>query len=298
LNISNEFIQTTSPWSFAADGLPTLKGRRFDHSGRPLIHFMHGNGFCGAIYWNFLRHFRDGYGLFLHDVQGHGDSEAGAGFPGWKATVARTATLIQQHPVTRSQLPLIGMGHSFGAAVTLMTAARHPELFRCLVLVDPVLFPPGLKRVLRYFPGLNPIVRKARTRTQHWPTREAAWGYLHQRGIFRGIEDDALACYIDHGLEHREDGLHLKCPREVETQIFSSMPMGLWAAVKAVRCPVYILHGRDSYPFVAQGAARAARINPRFTIQSQAGGHCFMLEHPRKAHENVDAYLRGLAGSR
>ncbi len=294
MNISQEFIQATVPWAFEEDGLPALRSRRFDHGGRPLIHFMHGNGFCGATYWNFLRHFKTGYGLFLHDVQGHGDSDPGEGFPGWKATVTRTATVIQQHPVTQTKLPLIGMGHSFGAAVTLMTAARHPELFRCLVLVDPVLFPPGLKRLLRYFPGLNPIVAQARKRTPHWPTRQAAWDYLHQRGIFRGVEDDALACYIDHGLEHRADGLHLKCPRETEAQIFASMPLGLWSAVKGVQCPVYILHGRNSYPFVSRGAKRAARLNSCITVETTRGGHCFMLEHPREAHERIETYLQKL----
>jgi pimeloyl-ACP methyl ester carboxylesterase len=125
----------------------------------------------------------------------------------------------------------------------------------------------------------------------HWPSRAAAWDYLHQRGIFRGIEDEALACYIDHGLSHGPDGLRLKCPREIETQIFSSMPRGLWRAVTAVQCPVFILHGRSSYPFVTAGAIRAARLNPRITVDSLPGRHCFMLERPREAHHKVAHYL-------
>lgn len=292
MNTSQEFLRATQPWSFGTDGLPTLRGRHLANPDRPLIHFMHGNGFCGAVYWNFLRQFSGHNALFLHDVQGHGDSENGAGFPGWKATVARTARVIRQHPLTQARLPVIGMGHSFGALVTIMAAARDPGLFNYLVLLDPVLFPPGLKRVLRYFPGLNPVVRKARTRTVHWPSRQAAWDYLHQRGIFQGVQDDALDCYIDHGLEHRPDGLHLKCPREVETQIFASMPVGLWPAVAAVQCPVFILHGDRSYPFVTQGATRAARLNPLVAVSSMAGGHCFMLERPLDAHHQVAAYLR------
>ncbi len=291
MNISLELPALTQPWYFDADGGPTLHGRTIENPGKPLIHFLHGNGFCGAVYWNFLREFEQDYGLFLHDVQGHGDSEAGDGFPGWQPVVERTATVIRKHPLTAGRLPLIGMGHSFGASLTVFMAARHPELFRCLVLVDPVLFPPTLKMALRMIPSLNPVVRKARTRTIHWPSREAAWSYLHQRGIFRGFPDEALACYIDHALAHEADGLHLKCPREFETQVFSSMPRGLWRAIASVKCPVFILHGEQSYPFVAKGAARAAKVNPNFKVQTTPGGHCFMIQHPQEAHRLVETFL-------
>ena len=39
--------------------------------------------------------------------------------------------------------PVIGVGHSIGAIVTLRAALRDPGKFRALVLIDPVLFVPG-----------------------------------------------------------------------------------------------------------------------------------------------------------
>ena len=292
MSLSEEFTRVTEGWSFDADGGPTLRGRASVHDDRPLIHFIHGNGFCGAVYWNFLREFRDTYSLFLHDVQGHGDSDNGEGFPGWNAVIERTATVIRSHPLTSTRTPLIGMGHSFGASVTIIAAARYPELFRCLVLVDPVLFLPALKAAFTMIPGLNPVVRRARVRTVNWPSREDAWSYLHQRGIFRGVQDDALACYIDYGMTHDEQGVTLKCPREVETAIFASMPPGLWRAIPRLRCPVFVLHGQQTYPLMARGARVAARRNPRFTVASMPGNHVFMLQHPHEAHEHVRRFLK------
>jgi pimeloyl-ACP methyl ester carboxylesterase len=292
VTLSAEFTQLTEPWSSDADGGPTLRGRVLLRDGAPLIHFVHGNGFCGAVYWPFLREFRDEYSLFLHDVQGHGDSDNGDGFPGWRAVIERTAAVIRAHPATSARVPLIGMGHSFGASVTIFMAARYPELFRCLVLVDPVLFPPALKAAFAMIPGLNPVVRRSRVRTVHWPSRETAWNYLHQRGIFRGVSDDALACYIDHAMTHDDQGLRLKCPREIETAIFASMPPGLWQAIPRLRCPVFILHGQQTYPMMGRGARLAAQRNPHISVDSMPGNHVFMLQHPQEAHTLVRRFLK------
>jgi pimeloyl-ACP methyl ester carboxylesterase len=38
--------------------------------------------------------------------------------------------------------PVIGVGHSIGAIVTLRAALSAPDKFRALVLIDPVLFTP------------------------------------------------------------------------------------------------------------------------------------------------------------
>ena len=36
--------------------------------------------------------------------------------------------------------PIIGLGHSSGAATTLLAAAKRPELFEKIILLDPVVF--------------------------------------------------------------------------------------------------------------------------------------------------------------
>jgi pimeloyl-ACP methyl ester carboxylesterase len=70
-----DFVQATTPWQSQAGSGPTLRGRRVDN-GRPLIHFLHGNGFCGGVYWPFLRGLLPDYALFCHDLEGHGASLA------------------------------------------------------------------------------------------------------------------------------------------------------------------------------------------------------------------------------
>ena len=68
-------------WESRAGEGPVLRGRRVDGSG-PTIHFLPGNGFCGGVYWPFLKRFAPDRSLFLHDIEGHGASDAPAHFSG------------------------------------------------------------------------------------------------------------------------------------------------------------------------------------------------------------------------
>ena len=43
------------PWSHSCSAGFTLRGWRTPPSGKPLLHFLHGNGFCGRTYEPLLR---------------------------------------------------------------------------------------------------------------------------------------------------------------------------------------------------------------------------------------------------
>ena len=62
-------------WSHSCSAGFTLRGWRSEPSGKPLLHFLHGNGFCGRAYEPMLRHLARDFDLWLCDVQGHGDSD-------------------------------------------------------------------------------------------------------------------------------------------------------------------------------------------------------------------------------
>lgn len=70
------------PWSHeCAEGF-TLRGWRTPASGKPLLHFLHGNGFCCLAYQPLLMGLGEHFDLWLCDVQGHGDSDHGGVFRG------------------------------------------------------------------------------------------------------------------------------------------------------------------------------------------------------------------------
>ena len=55
----------------------------------------------------------------------------------WPNTVADA--IYKQANVAQDG-PLIGIGHSMGAVLTLLAATKYPDLFSEIILLDPVLF--------------------------------------------------------------------------------------------------------------------------------------------------------------
>ncbi len=110
----------------------------FDYggSGQPL-HFLHANGYPPACYEPLLGLLSTQYHVFGMSLR-----------PLWKAS--NPADIKDWNPLSDDFLkfldeketgPLIAMGHSIGATVTLRAALLEPDRFRALVLIEPVLFP-------------------------------------------------------------------------------------------------------------------------------------------------------------
>lgn len=289
---------TLLPWSHPTSAGFTLTGWHSQPSGKPLLHFLHGNGFCGRTYEPMLACLAEHFDLWLCDAQGHGDTEHGGRFHGWNRSAELASEAFEAGRGVFGEVPRYALGHSFGGVLTSLILARHPELFRRAVLLDPVLFSRPMIGVmaLSELLGLhrrNVMAKKSAARRRHWPDRGNAFALLQGRGIFRGWEDAALQAYVDHGLKDAADGgVELKCRPSREVDIFSSFPKRLWPALGKVRTPTLLIHGDSTYPFVGQSAARLAALNPQVRVLQVPGGHCFMQEHPQASAERVLAFLR------
>lgn len=290
MHAASDYLGRTHAWTSTAGDGPTLRGRRSSGSGTTL-HFLHGNGFCGGVYWPFLRELAADHPLFCHDIEGHGDSDAPTAFSGVPRIIARIPQVMADQGLAGA--PLIGIGHSFGAALTTRVAAANPGMFRALVLLDPIFLPPATWLGLRIAASLgrNPISRTARRRRNRWASSDEVHARLQGRGIYQGWSDEALASFVAHATRTDSDGSRvLCCPTWLEAAIFDH-PVYPWRALRALDCPVLLLYGRSSYPFMAGSAQRAARSNSRIQLESHAGGHCFMQEDPLGSAGIVRSFL-------
>jgi len=280
----------TRPWQSRAGSGPVLRGRRAD-STAATIHFLPGNGFCGGVYWPFLKRFLPQRGLFLHDIEGHGDSDAPEHFSGI-GTVTRRIPQVMQDQGLRDGRPLIGMGHSFGAALTLKVAADNPGLFKALVLLDPIVFPTPVWFGVRAMAalGLHPMVKAAQRRRREWPSRQEALDRLRGRGIYKGWTEEALECFVDCATKDAGGKRVLSCPPELEAEIYER-PVYPWPSFRTVQLPILFLYGAGSYPFFEPAARLARRANPGVEAATVPGHHCFMLEDPADAHRAVVIFL-------
>ena len=286
------------PWSHLCSEGFTLRGWRSPASGKPLLHFLHGNGFCCLAYEPMLMRLGEHFDLWLCDVQGHGDSDHGGAFRGWNRTAALAVEAFEEGRGEYGEVPRYAVGHSFGGVLTGLILASAPRLFERAVLLDPVLFSRRMIGMMgaAALVGLHrrhTLARKAASRRSHWPDREAALASLQGRGIFKGWKDAALHAYIEHAIGDCGEGVVLKCRPSREVEIFSSFPSRMWAHLAAIQAPTLVLHGDHTYPFVPHSAQRLATLNAHVEARQVAGGHCFMQEEPATAAQQVVDFLQG-----
>jgi pimeloyl-ACP methyl ester carboxylesterase len=284
------------PWSHDTSAGFTLRGWHTPPSGKPLLHFLHGNGYCGRVYTPMLAALAEDFDLWLCDVQGHGDSDHGGRFHGWNRNAELAVQAFEALRAPFGEVPRFALGHSFGGVLTSLILARHPELFRRAVLLDPVLFSPAMIGVM----ALSDVVglaqrtgmaKKAQKRRRQWPDRASAYAALHGRGMFRGWDEEAFAAYIEHALKDVDGAVELKCRPSREAEIFGSYPRRLWPSLAKVTTPTEVIHGVSTYPFVARSVARWCAGNGHVRSQVVLGGHCFMQEQPRDSAERVADFL-------
>lgn len=270
----------------------TVRGRRVDN-GKPRIHWLSGNGFCGGVYWPMLRELAADYSLVTQDLEGHGDSDLppSGTFSGTAQVRARIGAVIREQGLDRE--PLIGMGHSYGGAQTLRLAAENPGLFKALVLLDPILMPPPVFAFWRGLGALHrlPFANGTRKRRDRWANRDEVMARLRGRGIYQGWTEEALACFADYATADRDGGRVLRCPKEIEAEIFEQ-PVYPWPSMRKIRIPTLFLRGSSSYAFFPAAERMTRRLNPGVTLQQLPGGHCFMQEDPRAAGQAIMTFLK------
>jgi pimeloyl-ACP methyl ester carboxylesterase len=286
-----------TPWAHETGHGYTLRGWHSPSSGKPLLHFLHGNGFCGRVYDTLLKPLSAHFDLWLSDVPGHGDSDPSPHFVGWNRCADLAMKAFDAHRSLFGDVPCLAMGHSFGGVLTCLALAENPHRFARAVLLDPVIFPApmALAITLAETMGLSsqtPLARSARKRRRHWPNRDAAFEALHGRGTYKGWQDTALRDFVAHALRESADGgVELKCDPALEAKIFSSAPTGLWSALRRVHTPTLLMHGEHTFDFVISSASQWADNHGGLQVQQVAGGHCFMLEHPIETAQQVLDFL-------
>ena len=286
-------LSQLEPWSFQIKSGFRIRGWRTEPSNKPLIFFLHGNGFCGLTYLPMLKELLHDFDLLIMDLPGHGDSDVGWSFKPWNGS-AHCAIEVLRH-FYPEDVPVYGVGHSYGGVITALMAAKDTKLFDKCMLLDPVIFSPLMvnsMKVIEFLGLLNKtkLAKTAKNRNQHWVTKEAAFEALKGKGGFKGWRDDALKAYVDYAIGDSKYGVSLKCPAKIESKIYGSHPRRLWDSLKRMESQCHILMANRSFPFIRQSVNQLDGLE-RYTYERIEGGHCFMQEDPDHAAGLVKKWL-------
>src|SRR5574343_298632 len=153
---------------------------------KPRIVFSHGNSFPGGTYRVVLDSLRQrGYEVRAVDKCGHAPQ-----YP-----VSNNSPHLVQQLADFAQAwqkegePAFLVGHSLGGILSLMCAARHPELARGVLLLDsPILggwkaTTLGLVKKTQLVGALSPG-RVSSKRRNHWPDTAAVLEHLRHKKAF------------------------------------------------------------------------------------------------------------------
>lgn len=269
-------------------------------SGRP-VHFLHGNGFCAGTYTPFLNFLTADFRIYASDVRGHGQSN----FHGlrrihhWEIFADDLKDVVENVMVP----PVTGIGHSLGAVTTFIAAAKYPDLFNGLVLIDPVIFTRSRLWFIAAMKTLGlqgnlPLVRSTRKRMRVFTNKQSAFKrWTAGKGIFKSWSTEFILAYLECGLlEKDEDTAILKCDPELEAQIFESVPLNIWSFAKRICCPVLAVKGASSDAFVSSAARRLKTMIQDFElVDIPQSGHFVPMEQPQACACEIIAFLNRLS---
>ena len=291
-----------SPWEFKTSADLVLRGHQSPLTGKPIVHFVHGNGFSVLTYLPLLRYLLPHVDMILTNTQGHGASDRGESFQGWGHSSELITEFIQSRAQSwqDQQVPVIGMGHSFGAAMTTLAAGKKDVPFDALILLDPVFLPLLYSSLVQMLAPLGvmrhtPIAKLTRQRRDGWTNREEAWNSFYKRGVFKNWHDDALNAYLDYSLEQKGEELKLVTPPWLEVEIFAGHPEGLWSLLPQLDLPIRGILGKDTYDFAKAGFKRAIKVNEQIQQRFVSGEHCYMMEYPEQSAQAIIDELKQLS---
>lgn len=254
-------------------------------AARTPAHFYGGNGFTTGVYEPLLTALSDTFTISSLAMRGYWYDKPTA----TKLTREEDADLLIEFLRKTQDRPVIGLGHSQGATATAIAAAKCPDLFSQLFLLEPVTFtktqylfyshaPRSLK--MRREPFKSTIAKQA-----VWESVADYYQYLRAHRAFKRISDAHLNIYAANSLEENSNGkFELIFSPEQELANYFGTPYinhALAKIEKDSKVPYTIVMGKPTM-FISEAvrASWAKFIPPSRLICLPEYGHLLPMEAP------------------
>jgi pimeloyl-ACP methyl ester carboxylesterase len=269
-----------------------------DFGGRgPLLHFAHANAYPPGVYRMLLAALA---GEFRVQATHHRPLWPGSRpeeIDDWWQIADDLIRFFDQ----RNMTGVIGVGHSLGAVATMMASLKRPDLFRALVLIEPVFLPQKVLQLLaagatQTEPYETPLVKIARDRRNEWPSREDAFIHFRAKDVFSRWSDQALMNYVRYGLVgDGKGGVRLAYDPEWEARIYLTPPTGIWDLIPEIAHPTLALRGRETDTLSAESWALWQALQPQAEFDEfEDAGHLLPMERPHAVAQRTTEFVEKL----
>jgi pimeloyl-ACP methyl ester carboxylesterase len=251
------------------------------------VHLLHGTGFSAMTFGAMASQLPNDCSIWLTDVPGHGlSTQPSKQMPNWQKLADTVADAVYKQANVKENGPLIGIGHSMGAVLTLLAAVKYPDLFSEIILLDPVLFKNEMiiaQQLMRATGAWRhgALVKSVSNRTATWPSLKVMESEIAIKPFYKPWHPQVISDYCNYStITNSDNSVELSCSPKWESSIFGSYPKGLWKAVRTVKLPTNILVANKTYFFIPTAVQRAAKINKKIQWQKFGNHHCFPMEQP------------------
>jgi pimeloyl-ACP methyl ester carboxylesterase len=251
-------------------------------SPHPQLHFAHANSYPAGTYRQYLDLLRADFDVGALELHAHDPR-----YPirnGW----AELAQELVDELTRRYTAPVILVGHSLGGMLCLMAAKAHPELVRCVVLLDSPVVAGWRALLVRWsrgtalFKRFSPARFSVRRRML-WPDADSAYAHFATKDLFARWAPGVLRDYMASGLKPHADGVQLVFTRQAETAVYLTLPDQIGRLVAdGFPVPIGFIGGHDSEECRQAGLGPTRRLVGRFFARLP-GGHLFPMESPALA---------------
>lgn len=251
----------------------------------PGVVCLHANASSSAQWRGLMERLAPRFRVFAVDSY---DAGKGPRWPSERFISLRDEVGLIEPVLEGAGSPLVLVGHSYGGAVALIAALRHPERVRAMALYEPTLF--SLIQADKPEPNDADGIRDG--------VAEAG------RHLDEGNEDAAAECFVDYWTE---PGAWKRTPAERKPAIAASVRnVRRWAhalfteptplaAFRSLDVPVLYMVGGRSTASVHGVARRLAAVLPRVeVVEFEDLGHMAPVTHPDRVNETIAAFLSRL----
>jgi len=242
--------------------------------------FSHANGFHGRCFDPVIETLVVDFKCASFDLRGHGDSAVSPDWSvAWQGYGDDALAIAKQ-----ISKPTIAVGHSMGGAALVMAALVEPQLFRALILYEPIIFPGAIRENVSKNNAPSPLVEGARRRRKTFATRADAFANYASKPPMNAFDPRALHAFVDYGFRDASDHIELKCAPEHEARNFE---MGAihetWDQLKNLRVPTWVVSGAQQQGQPSGFAANIAEqiANSHF-VEWQDLGHFGPMQQPER----------------
>ncbi|GMF41989.1 unnamed protein product [Phytophthora fragariaefolia] len=303
----------------------------------PVLLFAHGAGFCKEIWSPIIRRLQQssllaGVDFVSVDLPFHGSNHdnsvaAQVDEKGPHVThpannaIAMASTALQQKAQTliTASRPVIGIGHSMGAAALWKAEVSSPGTFKALVLFEPIYGPPLKKGPDRPYNFMADVTLK---RQWKWcgdctkvmlgggcancagcsrPSRVEATTFFESWKSFSSWDRESLASWMEGAIvpdEHESNAVVLACHPTVEAAIYCGGRLWLSPEEQTkTRCPTTFHTGSTTKLFRQEVFEKISAHHPKiFKVHDPMVGrsHLLVLEDPEACARAILSDLESL----